>query len=66
LHAELTEADWSAMLGDPSASPPVLPTSPFMRESPLPRAGVDSANEVNGREYDTSSALAAGWVGGGR
>ncbi|HTV25703.1 MAG TPA: hypothetical protein VMG12_43705 [Polyangiaceae bacterium] len=55
LPSELSDADWSAMLGDPTASPPVAPTSPFMIESALPRAGVAAANPINGREYDTGS-----------
>jgi hypothetical protein len=55
LPSELTDADWAALLGDPNASPPVPPTSPFMLESPLPRAGVAAGNDVNGREYDTVS-----------
>jgi hypothetical protein len=53
LANELTDADWLAMVGDPSASPPLEPTSPFMVESPLPRPGVTSPNAVNGREYET-------------
>jgi hypothetical protein len=28
-------------------------TSPFMLESPLPRAGVAAGNDINGREYDS-------------
>jgi hypothetical protein len=59
LPSELSDADWAAMLGAPNASPPVPPTSPFMVESPLPRAGVAAGNEINGREYDTASELAA-------
>ncbi len=55
LAAELAAADWAAMLGDPGASPPVPPSSPFMVESALPRAGVADANPVNGREYDTAT-----------
>jgi hypothetical protein len=57
LQSELSDADWAAMLGDPNASPPVPPTSPFMLESPLPRAGVAAGNAINGREYDTVSEL---------
>jgi hypothetical protein len=53
LQSELTLADWSAILGDPSASPPVPPTSPFMIESSQPRPGVAAGNDVNGREYAT-------------
>jgi hypothetical protein len=53
LASELGDADWGAMVGDSSASPPLEPTSPFMVESPLPRAGVAAANPINGREYDT-------------
>jgi hypothetical protein len=54
LASELTDADWAALIGDSSASPPIPPTSPFMIESTLPRDGVPSANAINGREYDTS------------
>jgi hypothetical protein len=53
LASELDAADWMAMLGDANASPPLDPTSPFMIESPLPRAGVSAANPINGREYQT-------------
>jgi hypothetical protein len=53
LQSELTDADWAAMLGDANASPPVPPASPFMLESPLPRAGVAAGNDINGREYDS-------------
>jgi hypothetical protein len=55
LAAELAAADWAAMLGDPGASPPLPPSSPFMVESALPRAGVVDANPINGREYDTAT-----------
>jgi len=53
LASELSNEDWLAMVGDGSASPPVLPTSPFMIESETPRAGVELGNVVNGREYST-------------
>jgi hypothetical protein len=32
---------WSAMLGDPSASPPTPPSDPFMIETPQPRTGTN-------------------------
>ena len=57
LASELTDADWAALIGDPSASPPIAPTSPFMLESALPREAVASANPTNGREYDTTDDL---------
>ena len=55
--SELTDADWAALIGDSSASPPIPPTNPFMIESVLPRDGVPSANAINGREYDTTDDL---------
>ena len=54
LASELTAQDWSAMVGDGSASPPAPPTSPFMIESPLAREGVTAGNPINGREYSTA------------
>jgi hypothetical protein len=49
---------WRALLGDPSANPPVLPSEPFMVESTAARGGrneianvsVSSANSTNPRE----------------
>jgi hypothetical protein len=55
LASELSEADWLAMVGDSSASPPLEPTNPFMIESALSRPGVVSPNAVNGREYETTA-----------
>jgi hypothetical protein len=52
--AELAASDWARILGEPRESPPVLPGDPFMRESATARAGVPSANPINGREYDTT------------
>lgn len=54
LASELTDADWAALVGDSSASPPIPPTNPFMIESALPRDAVAAANPVNGREFDTA------------
>jgi hypothetical protein len=53
--SELAAADWSALIGSSQASPPVAPTSPFMRESPFARDGVERGNAINGREYDTAN-----------
>jgi hypothetical protein len=40
---ELAAKDrWSALLGDPSAGPPVPPSDPFMIESIAPRTGMNS------------------------
>ncbi len=55
LASELTATDWSAMIGDSRASPPVAPTSPFMIESERARPGVAIGNSINGREVDTSN-----------
>ncbi|MET0413747.1 MAG: hypothetical protein ABW217_20730, partial [Polyangiaceae bacterium] len=44
--SELSAADWSALVGSSQASPPVAPTSPFMRESPFARAGVERGNAI--------------------
>ena len=57
LASELSTEDWTAMVGDSSASPPVAPTSPFMIEAPTPRAGVDAGNPINGRESSTVDSL---------
>jgi hypothetical protein len=56
------DLDWTAILGDPAASPPVPPADPFMRESIEPRTGsnprtgiaIDApdGNSINGREYE--------------
>ncbi|HSO00161.1 MAG TPA: hypothetical protein VLS89_17835 [Candidatus Nanopelagicales bacterium] len=48
--AELsTSGTWSAILGDPASN--VAPSSPYMRESVLPRSGVSAGNAVNGGEW---------------
>ncbi len=57
---ELDNEDWTALVGNAAASPPVLPTSPFMIESPRARAGITAGNPINGREYDTTSAFTLG------
>jgi len=47
--APLSAERWDMILGDPSASPPVLPLDPFMVESPVDRstiAGLPQANPV--------------------
>ncbi|MES1173175.1 MAG: hypothetical protein ABUL62_02510 [Myxococcales bacterium] len=36
-----TQNRWAALLGDPTASPPVPPSDPFMTESIVPRSGVN-------------------------
>jgi hypothetical protein len=36
------KARWSALLGDPNASPPVPPSDPFMIESVAPRTGMNT------------------------
>ncbi|HKO93685.1 MAG TPA: hypothetical protein VJU61_21175, partial [Polyangiaceae bacterium] len=68
-YEELTrDGVWDQILGSPgvpwqaregsrpavSSSPPVPPTLAQMVESPLPRAGVEAGNPLNGREYDTT------------
>jgi len=58
LASELSAEDWTAMIGDSSASPPVAPASPFMLESATARDGVELGNLVNGREYSTADAVA--------
>lgn len=50
LASELSAGDWTAMVGDASASPPVAPTVPFMVESALPRDGIPPGNAINGSE----------------
>lgn len=43
--AELTKQNrWALMLGDPTASPPVLPTDPFMIETPEDRSALSSVH----------------------
>ncbi len=57
---------WSVLLGDPHASPPVLPSDPFMRETPDERSGKNpvtqdaivpassldpTASPINGHEH---------------
>lgn len=54
--AELDDEDWAALVGDPAASPPLPPGSPFMLESPFARAGISPGNAVNGREHTTTNA----------
>jgi hypothetical protein len=45
---ELTEKGrWRALLGDPSASPPTLPTDPFMVETPGVRSGTNGIAGVS-------------------
>ena len=56
--AELTPEDWANILGEPRESPPEPPNDPVMRESALPRAGVEPGNPKNGREYDTAVGTA--------
>jgi hypothetical protein len=72
-YEELTgEGVWDQILGSPgvpwqaregsrpevASSPPVPPTLAQMVESPLPRAGVELGNPLNGREYDTTQGSA--------
>jgi hypothetical protein len=52
---ELDRKDWSAILGEPTASPPRAPENPLMRESTTPRPGVVTGGP-NGREYATDAA----------
>jgi hypothetical protein len=47
---ELTDADWSGILGTPGVA---APENPWMIESTQPRPGVDPGNLINGREYAT-------------
>jgi len=47
---ELTEADWSNILGSADGRPP---NDPWMIESTRPRTGVEMSNAINGREYAT-------------
>lgn len=63
---ELTDAGrWDAMLGDPSASPPVPPTDVFMQESVMERSGenpvtgdtLPSANDINGGDRPIATAM---------
>jgi hypothetical protein len=67
---ELVKRDrWSALLGDPSAEPPVAPADPFMVESSSPRMGMNpithdaimpptstspTASPINGHEQNVS------------
>jgi hypothetical protein len=55
---ELDDDAWNALVGSSTASPPLSPTIPFMRESTAARAGVADANPINGREYDTALSSA--------
>jgi hypothetical protein len=49
-YEELTDEDWSSILGVPGVA---APSNPWMIESTQPRPGVDPRNEINGREYAT-------------
>jgi hypothetical protein len=55
--AELAlDGTWAQILGSPGVpggSRPVPPRNPLMIESDLPRAGVESGNPFNGREFST-------------
>jgi hypothetical protein len=57
--SELNDDAWNALVGSSTASPPLLPTLPFMRESTAARDGVANANPINGREYDTALSSAS-------
>ncbi len=63
----LAQGRWAALLGNPTASPPVPPSDPFMIESIPPRTGTNAiagvstspanstnphANVINGHEYN--------------
>jgi hypothetical protein len=52
--ADLQPSEWDRILGRPSATPPLAPADPFMQESDRARAGIEIANPINGREYDTA------------
>ena len=54
IASELSAADWDALVGDSSASPPVPPSNPFMIESPTERADIPPGNPINGREHSTA------------
>jgi hypothetical protein len=53
---------WQKILGDPNASPPLLPSDPHMIESITPRMGLPgpgsaaNADPINGHEWDPSMA----------
>jgi hypothetical protein len=51
---ELNSGTWDEILGQPSQSPPVPPSDPFMTESADVRSGIAAGNPINGREYDTA------------
>ena len=57
IASELSAADWDAMVGDSSASPPVPPTSPFMVESELERPDIPPGNVINGHEWSTAAQV---------
>jgi hypothetical protein len=59
IAGELSAADWDALVGRSSASPPVPPSSPFMLESATERANIPPGNPVNGREHSTADIVIA-------
>ncbi|WP_156338891.1 hypothetical protein [Chondromyces crocatus] len=51
---ELTASGtWSAIVGDPQNH--VAPSSPYMKESIVPRAGITQGNPINGNEWATNN-----------
>jgi len=46
---------WHALLGDPSASPPVPPSDPFMIETPEQRHGENAIAKVSIAPWDTTT-----------
>ncbi len=51
----LSNMTWDRILGDPTASPPILPTDGLMVESSVPRSGVD----INGKPIPGPTAAPA-------
>ena len=49
--SDLREQDqWQGLVGNATASPPIPPSDPFMRQSVEPRDGIEAGNAINGSE----------------